>query len=196
MKKFALLMLLLCWWGCHKEDKPTTSAKGPASRVPPEDIWASMRKLEKFRKDVDKALMDWDAEGISTTALKVSREITLFPELYEGVPKEFMQYANILKAKSDATAEAMKTENFAQARTSWGEVLRACQGCHEVWDGPERGFELPPETERPTPPPASIPVPVVDPACGKKGQKKCPKKEIKKEAKKETSIQDPFKNSK
>jgi hypothetical protein len=190
MRKLAPFVLLLCLWGCHKEDKQTSSGKKPASKVPPEDVWASMRKLEKLRKDVDTALMRWDAKGISTSALGVSQEMMLFPELYEGVPKEFMQYANILKSKSDATAEAMKSEDFAQARTSWGEVLRACQGCHEVWSGPKRGYELPPETERPAPQPASVPV--VEPPCGKKGQKKCPKKD----PKKDTSVQDPFKTSK
>jgi hypothetical protein len=180
MRRFAPFVLLLCLWGCHKEDKETTSSKKPAAKVPPEDVWASMRKLEKLRKEVDTGLTEWNAQAISKNALNVSQEMMLFPELYEGVPKEFMQYANILKAKSDATAEAMKAEDFAQARASWGEVLRACQGCHEVWNGPKRGYELPPETERPAAVPASAPV---DPKCGKKGQKKCPK----------TTVQDPFK---
>jgi cytochrome c556 len=184
MKKLLPLLLLLCLWSCNKNNEPT-GPKKPTMKTPPEDVWASMRKLEKLRKEVDTGLTNWDAAMISTGTKEVSREILLLPELYEGIPKDFMQYANILKAKSDATMEAMKTEDFAQARANWGEVLRACQGCHEVWSGPKRGYELPPETPRPEPPPASVPV---DPKCGKKGQKKCPKAN--------TTVQDPFKQPK
>lgn len=186
MQKLATFLLVLLLLSCNKGEKSTTPKK-PTAKVPPEDVWASMRKLEKYRQSVDTALTDWNSEALSAGALGVSQEIVLFPELYEGLPPEFMQYANILKLKADATADAMKTQDFAQARSNWGEVLKACRGCHEVWSGPTRNYDLPPETPRPEPPPP----PASEPTSTKTDPKKKPKK-----PKKDQGIQDPFKNQK
>lgn len=158
---------------CSKPPPP------PKPRVPPEDIWASMRELEKQRKEVDRALSEWNAELLATSAMRVASEIQSFPDKYEGISPEFLKFADGVRERAAAAAGAVKNDDFAGARASWGEALKACQKCHQAWSGPKTGYELPPETPRPPPPPKieePPPAPESQPVDTKKKPKKKPKK--------------------
>jgi hypothetical protein len=166
--------------GCGSSDKSTKTAAGkgkgrPTAKVPPDDVWSSMRELEKDRKSVDTALTDWDADSMARSALRVSSEIKAFPEKYESLPSEFLSLADAVRVKAEEAATEVKAGDFTKARSSWGDVLQACQQCHQVWSGPTTGYELPAETPRPA---ASEPAPDPAPAAAKptgkttKGKKK------------------------
>jgi cytochrome c556 len=173
----AIVVLALCWEGCSKK------APIPVARVPPDDIWASMRQLEKLRKEVDRGLTTWDATLLADSATALASEIKSFPDKYEKLSPEFLKYASAVQEKAEGAAGAVRNDDFAGARASWGEALKACQRCHQAWQGPKTGYQLPPETERPPPPPPPVvEAPPVDPNSQpanvkkKGGKKKAPKK--------------------
>lgn len=153
---FVLAALLVSCGGAGK--------KAPVAKVPPDDIWASMRLLEKTRKEVDEGLKAWDAAAISSSARKVSFEIRSFSEKYEALPADFLSLAEAARVKSEEVALSADGGDFGRARSAWGETLQACQKCHQVWAGPKNSYSLPPETARPEPPAPEEPPPPPPPA--------------------------------
>jgi hypothetical protein len=144
---FSLLIVSSACSLFQKEPEPVPVAKptvkiDPNAKVPPEDVWSSMRDLNKARLRVDTALVEKDTNSIGQAALEVAREIQAFPDKYDALPPDFLSLADMVEAKAKETAQFAQKKDIISARASWGEVLQACKNCHVVWKGPTYGYEL------------------------------------------------------